>query len=239
MFGFLSGLGFYIRGLGFILFRPGLWKYVILPWLISLLIFAGIFLAIAGMYNDVIAPEFAKLWGKLENINKILKSLIVLGVGGFFIIITLLLFWILGNLLTEPFNELLSCKVESIVRGELIESSSGFWKNIGKFIAGLLRAIVTFFKLLIVMFVLNLIPIIGQFLCLLLTSYYAAMPYLDYVLDRRGWEFRQKRAFMKQNRSSVIGFGFACFLGMVPPFTLITIPINVVGGTLFALNRVE
>ena len=90
-------------------------------------------------------------------------------------------------------------------------------------------------------FLLNLVPVIGQILYVVLsftlTILWLGMSFLDYTFARHAYKFGLKVRFVRQNVFAVFGFGLAVFVGvLIPVLNLVFLPVAVVGGTLLYLE---
>jgi CysZ protein len=150
--------------------------------------------------------------------------------------------WVAASPIAGPFNELLSEKVEALETGfEAPFSLPIMLRNLATSLAhvlafGLLQALVWAAALLI-----GLIPIVGQVIAALMTSFTAPLlagfvP-LDFPTTLRLWSFREKLNFMVRHFAVFWGFSVSSFfLLYLPLVNIIFLPACVTGATLLVLD---
>jgi CysZ protein len=146
-----------------------------------------------------------------------------------------LLFVILGGLVTAPFNEEISQRVEEIVTGESLHKL-GFWEDAYISIKGELEKIVFYLIILFLIFLLDFVPVAGNILAavlgILFSFFYNALDFLDYPMTRKKMRFRQKLRVTRSGGMITYGFGCTAFLLMFLPIVNVFMkPILVVAGT--------
>jgi len=147
-----------------------------------------------------------------------------------------LLFTILGNLVTAPFNEEISQRVEEIVTGGGIGHKMGFWEDAYISIKGEAEKLAFYLFFLFWIFLLNLIPAIGSVFSMIIGTvfsfFYNALDFLDYPMTRKKMKFRQKLKVTRSGKMITYGFGCTAFLLMFLPIVNVFMkPILVVAGT--------
>jgi CysZ protein len=147
-----------------------------------------------------------------------------------------LLFITLGNLITAPFNEEISQRVEEIVTGGTVGHKMGFWEDAFISIKGEAQKLAFYLFFLFWIFLLNFIPAIGSFFSMILGTvfsfFYNALDFLDYPMTRKKMKFRQKLKVTRSGRLLTYGFGCVAFLLMFLPIVNVFMkPILVVAGT--------
>jgi CysZ protein len=155
-------------------------------------------------------------------------------------ILFLLTFTVVGNVIAGPFNDLLSEKVEELVRGVQSRPSPGLREQIGAVGRTALEEVkrLAFYLLgSVVLLLWNLIPGMGQMLYAvssgIWTLLFLALEFGDYYLLRHWIRFRSRWSHIWSQRWASLGFGAgAALLLMVPLLNLLLIPGAVAGGTL-------
>lgn len=147
-----------------------------------------------------------------------------------------LLFTVFGSLLTAPFNEEISQRVEEIVTNNAFPHKPGFWVDAYASIKGEVQKITLYLFILFILFLFNFVPIIGSVFStvfgLLFTFYYNALDFLDYPLTRRLASFRHKLRTTQKGGMVSYGFGCMAFLMMfIPVVNVFMKPILVAAGT--------
>ena len=257
--GFVDGMKYYIKGLLFLASRITLWKYALLPVIVSLLSYQFILNLGKQAYAFYKHNLVAKIANHLPRILEFLIYGLDISVIFFLLFLGVIVF-IIVNFLSSPAQRLLSRKVEEMHLGTVLP---GMPKRsvIVSIVVGILGKLNYFFDLLIVtllLFVVNFIPLLGQLASLAVISYYSAAWFMGPTLDRKQLSYKQRKQKIKAYTPLVIGFGFACFLSFfIPPFTfpgisiaafkiqeisisasVFAIPVNIVGGTLLAVDKI-
>jgi CysZ protein len=170
------------------------------------------------------------LWGftELFRILVFVIGLIFVSISGF----------VLGMILTSPLNDLLSEKTEAIVR---IPHSTPFSLHyLWHLIRGEILKSIFLILVPILILILNLIPLIGTIIYILLSSLFGmwamGIAYIDYPVSRAQPGFRGRFRFYWQNFSAISGFGVIFF---IPVFNFVFSSPLVVGSTLLYLQLTE
>jgi CysZ protein len=244
LYAFIAGLIYPFRAIGMLARTPRLWKYVLIPITLNLLVgatlYAGLLFAGLRAIDTAVAgmPAWAAIFGAL------LRVLLIAGllIGTGFVLVRF------GVVLGAPWYAQLSNQIELARNGrQMLPYESGAQV----FLRDLLRAIgFEVQKLVLVLLVgiglllLNLIPVAGQILATIggiaLGATVACLDFLDYPLERRLLSFRQKLGLIRRYLPATAGFGLIC-LGLVsiPFVNLLSIPICVAAGTLFFCERMQ
>lgn len=255
-FGLISGATYPFRAIALLLRKPYLWKYLIIPIFVNLLI--GIFLygsviywgwssiesltmtlsenidqAIADLPNWLNFLEYFILF--LGWLLKLLLTVIFLIVVGFI----LLQF---GSILGSPWYGKLSEEIEKLRLGkaELIEV--GFLKDITRALLFELKKILLALSVGALLFIIGFVPGVGTIITTLgsvtLTATIVCLDFFDSPLERRRFSFRDKLKTVYGNLPASGSFSLLCvFLISVPLLNLLTIPLCVMGGTLLLSDR--
>ncbi len=152
------------------------------------------------------------------------------------LVICYFLFIILGGIITAPFNEHISRIVEEKIINEKVITGIGFWKDAYLSIKGEIQKLIFYFSILFVIFLLNFIPLIGNavsaVLGVIFSSYFNALDFLDYPMQRKLMPFKQKLRVTQKGGMLTYGFGAIAFLMMfLPVVNVFMKPILVVAGT--------
>ena len=252
---FFTGIGYFFRGVGFLLSHPRLWIYALLPWIISLLTLGGIAWLAYWSYGEYVGPwiiqagdhtaVLAKNAGPfMKSLYQILSWLITtlawIIAMMVYVVFGVLWTFIIAKILSDPFNDLLAAKVEEIATGRVVEYQVGILGAIWRTIVNGIRSLVDYLIICLLLLLLNLLPIIGQIIGLIFAWYFLAIPYLDYTLERRGLSYEDKKQKRRENASLIIGFGMTCFIVLlIPVINFFVIPICVVTGTLLVVEKID
>lgn len=239
--GLITGLLSPLGGAVFFKNHPRLITYAVIPIIINTVLFVVFFYFSLGYFNrwlEALLPrEQAWYWVALTYLLTVVLVLILL-------IIIVFTFTVLANLLASPFNDALSSRTETLALG--LKSPEPFSikaiiRETGRTIIEELKKIVFFLGTLALISLLNLVPVLGQVLSLilggLLTILWLGLNFLDYSLARHGYRLGAKLKFVRSNFIPVFGYGLGVFAGLlVPVLNLAFIPLAVVGGTLLYLD---
>ena len=241
---FIKGFFCYLKGIIFFLSKPKLWKYAILPTIICLISYTGIFhfgkLFYKKFYLVKILPKLMKSTPAVPKWIFNSMTICILFLVGIIVFIAI-------NLLSSPAQRLLSRKTEETLKGEVIYGKKK--KGIIRKLLDMIRSLSYFIFMCIIIVFLNFIPVIGQIIALLIICKLTALKYLDFVFERRQLTYKEKKELTKQHIWLVRGFGLGCFIFFIlPPFTILkfpvsaaifAIPISILSGTEFALKYLE
>ncbi len=244
---FSRGFGALVRGFAFLAGNPRLWVWAILPTIINLAILVAMISLFAHHYGDIYAwltahigrPDIAEpsawYWHIADALlwvaNLLLQALVVL----VSLIVLLVVAYALSFVVAGPFNDALSERVETMVTGE---EPPPF--RFAKFMADIARTVrieavkgAILVAIPVLLFALNLIPLLGGALYVILTILFGAwdlgFSYADIPSGRRVVPFKIRWKFARENRWALVGLG----LGFaIPFFSLIFAAPMVVGGTL-------
>ncbi len=233
---FLFGFTYPFRSLKFFFSHSVLIKYSIAPMLINLLIYGSVFIF---SYNWLMGS--LEKWLGIENTEvgfwlKFLHTALL--IVGFLLVLFVcyLLFTILGNIITAPFNEEISQRVEEIVTTGNAAHKMGFWEDAYISIKGEVQKLIFYLLILLLIFCLNIIPVAGSVLSAIIgvifSSFYNALDFLDYPMTRKKMRFRDKLKVTSKGKLVTYGFGFTAFLLMfLPVVNVFMKPILVAAGT--------
>ena len=213
------------------MFRPAVGKWVLIPLLINLSLFALAFWMLyqkIGGWIDWLIPDILELFSAL------LWPILVLGI----LIILFYVSSILANLIAAPFNQYLSRavaremgledKLESENNSLLNEIAQAFGAEIRKLIYLSSRAVP-----LLVLFLIPVLNIAAPFLWLLFAAWALAVEYADYPLGLSGVKFDELRSMLGEQRFMSLGFGGSVlFLTLTPVLNFIAMPVAVIAATL-------
>ena len=230
----LSGFGYFFRGMG-LLTRPGLRRFVVIPLLANIAVFAlmagAIYQALSGLYIDY-TSNFIGDWEFLAWIVTPLIWLFGTLLSGY-ISIFIVLF------LTSPFHGLLAERVEEYVTGEAIVNEGSALQMVLAIPRGFLREIqkiVHDVPMALLVLIITLIPginVVAPLLWILLGAWMMSLQFVDYPMDNHRLSFGEVRAACSARRSTSITFGaVVAFVSGLPILNLILIPAAVAGATL-------
>ena len=229
----VSGAGYFFRGLSLIT-QKGVKRYVVIPLLINILLFAiAIYLVFAQLplllawIAQVLPPWLIWLSWLLIPLFVIATTLAVL-----------LSFTVIGNLIAAPFNGRLAEAVEEKLTGKAPATSGNLNGLVRDVFGGLYSEIqkLAYFGLraipLLILLVIPGLSLLGSVLWPLFSSWMLALEYTDYPSSNHGLDFRSQRQLMRKKRLLGLGYGGMMTLALlVPGLNLLLIPAGVAGAT--------
>lgn len=236
-----------VQGFGFLFKHPKLLPWVFLPAGIGFLFFVvswGLFVNSFGDVYDYLLGWFSldalvkgegfweqAAFGGFWLLKQILKPfLFLLGV-----ILLSVLSYLLYLIVAEPFLDLLAEKVTAIAKRTQPPPFQWrrFVKSIGQSVWIALQKIGLFLAIPILLWVLNLIPVFGNFLYVVLTFLFEMWVLgfitVEYPMSQELWTFRRRLQFGRQFKYALAGLGLPFLIPFAP--LLLQAPM-VVGGTL-------
>src|SRR5215218_62854 len=217
MYRFVSGALYPIYAAGVLAKAPRLWRYVLIPILVNLLVgatlYAGLLFAGLTAIDGLVAslPAWAAVLGSPWYTQ--LSAELELLRGG------------------QP----------------LPQQAAGLpaaLRDLGRALAFELRKLLLVLAIGALLLLLNLIPVAGQLLStvgwIALGATITCLDFFDYPLERRLLSFRSKLAVIRRSLPASAGFGLVCLaLVSIPFVNLLSIPLCVAAGTLFFCDRID
>ncbi|WP_026973237.1 sulfate transporter CysZ [Aliagarivorans marinus] len=228
-----SGISYFFQGLN-IIKQPGIRPFVVLPLLVNLLLFFGLYIYIFYNLGAWIDQILAELPSWLSWLKWLLWPLITATV----LLLTGFSFGILANWIAAPFNGLLAEKVEASLSGENLGDTT-IWavmKDLPRILKREWQKLWYWLPKALGLLLLFLIPAVGQtiapLLWFLFTAWMMAIQYIDYPFDNHKVAFANMRDELKQDRLRNLGFGaVVVLLSSVPLVNILVMPIAVAAAT--------
>lgn len=214
-----------------VIFSPGLRRFVVIPLVLNILIFAAL-AYFAGAYFDDFMDRWLPSQSWLEFLRWILWIL-------FAVAYALALFYgftVIANLIASPFNGILAAKVEEMLTGHRpAEADDSVMKAIAPAIAGEINKILYLVSRAIPMLLLFLIPgvnILVTIAWLIFGLWFLAIEYADYPMGNHALRPRQQREHLRRNRLKSLAFGAGVTVMMlIPVLQFAAMPAAVAGAT--------
>ncbi len=239
------------EGFTFFWKHPRLWVYALLPFVISVILFAAFFSLFLQTFGDVTQwvlhwigplqiehPE--SFWMKIANVllwfvDQLFKLfLFLLG-----LILLSLVTYLAQMILAGPFNDVISEKVE-VLRANFEPPPfrwSEFPKNLARTLLTELQKTVFFLFVPLVLFIINLAPLVGGVVYSIFVVFFGlwniGFSYVDYPLSRRQMGLRGRLQFALKYKYALLGLGIPFFIPFAPLF--LQSPL-VIAGTLLYLQ---
>ena len=218
-----------------LLFTPGVKRFVIIPLLINMTLFAGLIFLGINQFEGLLAWLMPELPDWLQWLVWLMWVLFALSV----LVIVFYTFTLIANIISSPFNSALAEAIEVHLTGRKIEtppSVASAFKNIAislkqemvklKYMAA--RAIP-----LLILFLIPGINIAAPFIWAVFCAWLLALEYADYPMANHDIPFSGVRNRLGEKRVMSLGFGGATTVATLIPFVnFFVIPSAVAGATL-------
>jgi CysZ protein len=237
---FIGGLRIPVRSARFLMKNRGLWPLAAIPAALSFAVFAVAATTLVFQSNALLVY----LWAKPEDwlvvfwwAMRILMIPVVL-------LITYFLTLMVSAVVASPANDRLAMRIEEIIVGNPRGSDDSLNAIVSGAARGALQAAANLGILVVLMtpiFLLNVIPGVGSLIAsvlgALVASFFLALDYTDWTLEREMYGWKDKWRGIWTNRHLALGFGLGTSLLMwIPVVNFLSMPIAVVGGTSLALE---
>ncbi|MDG4715120.1 EI24 domain-containing protein [Winogradskyella marincola] len=217
-----------------------LWKYFVIPVIISVVVFAMIFISAYGL-SDNLGEWMAGIW--IWETGKVTFKAISTFIGGIVIFaIGLILYKHIIMALSSPFMSPVSEKIEAYFTGKPAKNyvSTNFSKQLVRGIRIGLRNLSKELLYTLPILILKLIPVVNIFstvLLFLVQAYYAGFANMDYTLERH-FKYKESVAFIRQHRGLAIGNGIGFLLLLLIPVVgvILVLPLSVTSASVIAVD---
>jgi CysZ protein len=224
------GTGYLAKG--FVLVkRPGIRRYVITPLILNILLFGGLIYAGYAQFSPFVnwLLSFLPSWlGFLEWI----LWLFFTSFAAFFIFFV---FTPVANIISAPFNAIMSEKIEEMLTGKDINSGIDLITVIKDSILSQLRKLLYIAIWSVGLLLIGFIPVINLIspaLWIIFGSWLLALEYMDYPMGNHDFTFQQQKDKLKQRRGLALGFGGSVMvLTSIPVINFLVIPLATAGAT--------
>lgn len=214
--------------------QPGLRRFVVIPLLLNLGVFATLIGWGVRQFNIWMAQLMATVPQWLSFIEWLLWPL-------FALLVLLVLFFgfsMLANLIASPFYGFLAEKVAEQERGEVSAPTSlrDIMLVVPRALGRELRKIGYYLPRLLILLLLSFIPLVNLVaspLLLIFGVWMMAVQYIDFQADNDQVSFIDMLRWMRGKRMVSLGFGLPVYVGMlIPLVNLLVMPSAVAGSTL-------
>ena len=221
-----------LRGFSMIM-KPGLKRYVIIPLLISVIVFS-----LAGWIGYVQFENFINTMLPEDSWMQWL-SWILWPV--FFLTFLFIIFYgytIIANLIAAPFNSKLAEAVARKLDSEIaFPESEPLIKDVTKSIFSELRKLLYYLIRALPLLLLMLFPLtsaVASIVWLMFSAWFLALEYAAYPLENQKLLFKEQRQTLGKNKLSAMSFGAGVtVLLLIPVLNLAAMPAAVAGATIY------
>ncbi len=235
----LKGLQVY-TGAYALISKLKLWKYFVIPMLISFAVFILIFVSAYGL-SDNLGEWIANIW--VWETGKAIFTTISTFISGIVIfVIGLILYKHIIMALSSPFMSPVSEKIEAYYTGRPVKNriNSSFTKQLLRGIKISLRNLSQELLFTLPILLLKFIPVINIFstaLLFIVQAYYAGFGNMDYTLERH-FTYKESVAFIRKNRGLAIGNGIGFLLLLFIPVVgvILVLPLSVTSASVISID---
>ncbi|GII27720.1 EI24 domain-containing protein [Planotetraspora mira] len=238
--GFADGIGFVLKGAGWVARHPRWWLFGLIPALIALVLYVFALIWIGTHASDVAewVTPFADDWGWRDVFRTLVGIMIF--VGG--LALAVVTFTAVALAIGEPFYEKLSEKVEEDLGGLPGGVDLPFWRTFFRSIRDSLITLVYVLMFTVPLFVLGFVPVIGQtvvpVLGAIVSGFFLTVELTALALERRGVARKERFALLRSNLAMSLGFGIPVFLAfLVPLVVVVAMPGAVAGAAMMVRGR--
>lgn len=228
-----SGLGYFFYGFD-IAVSPGIRRFVLMPLLANILLVGGALYYLFSHLDSWINNWMGQIPDWLSWLSYLLWPLLVITILATFSYF----FSTLANFIAAPLNGLLAEKVEEKLTGQKVNDDGvlAVVKDVPRIMSREWRKLVYVLPKAIGLFILLLIPALGQtlgpILWFIFTAWMLAIQYCDYPFDNHKVSFNDMRNSLKQKQGKAYTFGMlVSVLTTIPIINLFVMPVAVCGAT--------
>lgn len=236
---FFHGMGYMLRGIRH-LSTHGLRRFILLPLVINLTMFAGLFYLIYHYLLPYAYYYLDKLPSWLSFFSSIFFVLFILS----FFLMFLSLFTVFFNLIAAPLNGLLAEKTQNLLFGSIIPSLS-FYEVVLRSVKRQSEFLGYFLPRFLIIGILFFVPFLQPvypILWFIFNAWILSIQYQDFAMDNNLVSFKEMRRKIARNKMRSLGLGFSINLANFVPFlNILTMPAAVIASTILycELNKTE
>ncbi|WP_417762825.1 sulfate transporter CysZ [Shewanella sp.] len=234
-----SGIQYFMDGFSLIK-QPGLRRFVVVPLLCNLVLFAGALMLAINYLSQLMQSVDASVPSWLDWISFLLWPLLIIAI----LIVFSFIFSAIMNWIAAPFNGLLAEKVEQLLTGKPLYTGGAMdavkdlprvfgreWQKLKYYLPRALLVLILFF-----------IPVVGQtvfpVVWFIFSAWMMAIQYCDYPFDNHKVTFADMKQALLRTRGSSMSFGVAVTLfSMVPIVNFIVMPVAICGATAMWVDK--
>lgn len=228
-----SGLGYFFYGIK-LATMPGIKRFVLLPLLVNIILLGSALYFVLQQIDGWVSGIMSLLPDFLSWLSYLLWPLMLI----ILLITSMYYFTTLTNFIASPFNGLLAEKVEKMLDGThpQEEGLPAFFKDMPRIFAREWRKLWYTLPKMMGLFLLLLIPAIGQTIApiawFLFAAWMSAIQYCDYPFDNHKVSFHDMRLHLRSKQGCAYSFGMlVTIFTAIPVINLFVMPVAVCGAT--------
>lgn len=234
-----SGVNYFLDGFSLIKTK-GLRRFVFIPLMINLVIFASVIYFAIGQLESAFVWLTGQLPEYLSWLNFILWPLAVITL----LVVLSFLFSSVMNWIAAPFNGLLAEKVEQYLTGKDLNTGTtvDLIKDLPRILGREWIKLKYYLPRAIICLILFWIPFVGQtfapIIWFLFSAWMMAIQYCDYPFDNHKVPFPDMKFALNQTKGTSFSFGAAVTLfSMIPIVNFIVMPVAICGATAMWVDK--
>ncbi|WP_308167830.1 EI24 domain-containing protein [Catellatospora tritici] len=236
---FFTGIRLYGRGLARYARSPRLILLGLIPAVLSLLLFTGLFALLfyfMGEITDTVT-WFARDWSEAgRETARLFAGIAVVGASG---LVAVLSYTAVTLLIGDPFYEKIAASIEDSLGGVPNAVDLPWYLELRRSLVDALRLLLVSVLIAIPLFAGGFIPFVGQTVVPVIGAFvggwFLALELVGVAYNRRGLRLPDRRRALRQDRAAALGFGVAVFCTfLIPLGAVLLMPAAVAGGTLLA-----
>lgn len=220
-----------------------LYGYFIIPFLLNIIILSAIFyfsyINLTPLLEGLVTGDGIVF----DALRFIIKPLIII----IQLILTILIYSIVGTIITSPFNDILSEKLEEKISGQKFNekfSLSAALSDIARVIRNIVKLLIAIAAINIALLLLTFIPFFGAVLytvlSLLVTIFFLGFQFYDFPLERRRQTFGEKLKTLLYFKTQTLGVGAAFFLlSYIPIIGFLGLNMATIGATSMFVEHIK
>jgi len=240
---FFSGWISLFKSFSFIGENKKLIKYFVIPFIINMVLLTSLFYFSFENINPLLQQYLSGDFWFFVLIKPFIKLILFV----LLLLIIVFLYSILGGIITAPFNDILSQRVEiikGIKQNEEKFSISAATLDIIRVVKNLIKMVIFLIIINMFFFVLNLIPGLGTmlygFLSFIFAMFFLGFQFFDFSLERRGLTFWQKMKIAWKFKMMVVGIGSGFFvISAIPIVGFLSLNVATVGATTLFVDNIN
>lgn len=232
------GTGYLAKGFSLIKTK-GIRRYVLLPLTLNILLFGGLIWLGYAQFEPMVSWMMSYIPGWLGFLEGILWLVITLLTA----IVVFFTFTPIANIISAPFNAIMSEKIEEMLTGKDINSGVSLMTIIKDSILSQLGKLVYIMLWSAGLLLISLIPLvnfISPLLWVIFGAWLLSLEYMDYPMGNHDLTFQQQKDTLKKRRGLALGFGGSVMvLTSIPIINFVVIPVAVAGATAMWVDQIN
>lgn len=235
---FLLGAAILARAIQ-VIKRPDVRLYALVPLLINIVLFGGLI-----WYGYAkLTPAVDWLVSFVPEFLDFLRWFIWAFITGLTTIVVFFTFTPIANIVAAPFNALLAERIEAILTGRKLDSSTSFVEMAISSIRSQLGKLIYILLWSLGLVLISFIPVvnfISPLLWVVFGSWLLSLEYFDYPMGNHDISFADQKKHVAKRRGLALGFGGSVMvLTTIPLINFVVMPLAVAGATIIWVEQLN